>query len=121
VDDNKPVELNEFKYSISDDIDIPAALTHLWNLTHQDIGYPEILRAVFDMDTVLGLGLYKEANAILQHPERKEIKQLILQREKKRKEKNFKEADNIREKLSRKYDVVLEDSAGKTTWMLDEK
>jgi cysteinyl-tRNA synthetase len=52
--------------------------------------------------------------------ERNEINVLIEQREQSRKEKQFEEADKIREKLN-KMKVELIDHKGKTIWMIKEK
>ena len=45
----------------------------------------------------------------------KEINNLILERQNAKKERNFKKADEIREKLLN-LEIILEDQPGKTTW-----
>ena len=52
--------------------------------------------------------------------ERKEIDELIIQREQSRKEKQFEEADKIRDKLN-EMNIELIDHKEKTVWMIKEK
>ncbi|PIZ04292.1 MAG: cysteine--tRNA ligase [Gammaproteobacteria bacterium CG_4_10_14_0_8_um_filter_38_16] len=47
-----------------------------------------------------------------------QVEKLILQRNEARKNKNFKEADRLRDEL-KKRQVVIEDADGKTTWRID--
>jgi cysteinyl-tRNA synthetase len=57
------------------------------------------------MDEVFGLGLLKKEEINIT----KEVKKLAEQREKARKEKNWKEADRLREEITKKG-YILEDT-----------
>ncbi len=96
--------LEEFEKVINDDLDMPGALQVLWNLLRDEKATGK-LRTIEDMDKVLGLDLTKKEKAFIPQ----NIKSLIKEREKYRKEKNFREADKIREKIN-KLGFVLEDT-----------
>ena len=69
----------------------------------------KIINFIKDFDKVIG---------ILEEKEQKlsaELKKLIKEREKARKEKNYKKADKIREDLKRRG-VILEDTNGGVRW-----
>ena len=67
------------------------------------------------MQNILGLKVQE-----ISDEEKNEIDQLISSREKLREEKNFQEADKIRDKLN-EMNVELIDHKGKTIWMKKEK
>ena len=46
----------------------------------------------------------------------KEVGALILERERLRKEKKFKESDELRKQLAEKYRIIVEDGADGTKW-----
>jgi len=90
----------DFEEAINDDLNIPKALGVAWTL----VRYPEKSSQIYDllvkMDSIFGLGIAtaepkKEESVELDA----EIEQLIAQRQQARKEKNWKLADEIRDKL----------------------
>ncbi len=92
----------EFLKYINDDLDTPKALALVWKLIREN----KISKELFlDFDKVLGLGL----NKIKRQTIPKKVKDLAKQREKYRKEKNFKKADQIRREIE-KQGYIIEDT-----------
>jgi cysteinyl-tRNA synthetase len=111
---------NGFIESLDDDLNISGALSSIFNLIKKvniffskgEIGRKnviEIKEFLEDIDNVLCILEKKEENL----PE--DILNLIKEREKARKEKDFKKADLIREKLKEKG-IILEDTPYGTRW-----
>lgn len=103
---------NEFEKAIYDDLNTPKALAIMWkiisayNKNPQKFNPTEILNLLMEFDKIFGLNLKKIK--IERTP--KEINILVKQREKARKNKDFEEADKIREKL-REIGWTIEDTA----------
>jgi cysteinyl-tRNA synthetase len=111
---------NGFIESLDDDLNISGASSSIFNLIKKvniffskgEIGRKnviEIKEFLEDIDNVLCILEKKEENL----PE--DILNLIKEREKARKEKDFKKADLIREKLKEKG-IILEDTPYGTRW-----
>ena len=88
--------LKEFEEAINDDLDTSKALQVLWKLI-RDSKADGKLKTIAKMDEVLGLDLLKKERYEI--PE--QIKKLIKEREDARKKKDFKRADEIREKIKK--------------------
>jgi len=86
--------LKEFKESMDDDLNTPNALQVLWKLVRDKNAKGKFL-TVKKIDEVFCLKLLKKE--IIRIPE--EIKKLVMEREKARKEKNWELADSIRKKI----------------------
>ncbi|MBL7058830.1 cysteine--tRNA ligase [Candidatus Pacearchaeota archaeon] len=95
--------LKEFQEAINEDLEMSKALQALWGLIRNEKSEGKI-NAIKEMDKVLGLDLLKKEKVSVP----KEIKQLADQREKSRKEKKWKEADELRDKIY-KLGYILED------------
>jgi len=114
--------IERFNKFLDDDLSTPRALAELWGLLKEAPATQQTLAAVFDMDSVLALGLKNaclagkssENNGINEEFKR-EIEELIAKRAKAKKEKDFATADNIRQNLKERG-IILEDSPGGTTW-----
>lgn len=97
----------KFHSAISDDLNTPKALAVAWNLINeyhksasrrtQKYDAKAILDLLYDFDKVLGLGL-ADVKPEIAPPE---AQKLLKEREKARKAKDFKKADEIREKIRR--------------------
>lgn len=110
----------EFEDAMDDDLNISGALSHIFefikiintSMMENKIGKKdakEIIQFVHNIDKVLG---------VLEEKEEKlspELKKLIDEREKARKEKDFKKADKLREELKQKG-IVLEDTKEGVRW-----
>ena len=92
---NKPY-LAKFENAINNDLDMPRALAILWELLRDKKALGKI-NTIKKMDEVFGLDLLKKEK--LQIPE--EILKMVGEREKARKQKNFKLADELREKIKK--------------------
>ena len=99
-----------FKSALFDDLNTPKALAVLWNFIKNcsKFTYTDALKLLYEFDEVLGLG-FKEVKL-------SNIPQIILnlvqKREECRREKKWKEADEIREKLKQKGFIIEDTSKG---------
>jgi len=114
--------VKRFEAFLNDDLDTPQALSLLFELMKDDKVPKQDARKTFlDFDRVLGLG-FAETNkqlidnlsgkvrlTIKEAPE--DIKKLLIERENARKSKNWKLADELREKIERKG-YQIEDGDG---------
>lgn len=95
--------LEEFKSAVNDDLNIPGALEVLWKLVRDETSGK--LATISEMDKVLGLDLLKKEE--IKIPE--EIRKLVEERGMYRRQKKFKEADMIREKIN-KLGWIIDDT-----------
>lgn len=97
-DDGKTNEksLEEFKKAINDDLDMPKALQVLWKLL-RDPKADGKYQTIKKMDEVFGLRLLEKEKMEIPG----EVLKLKEEREKARKEKNWKKADELREKIKK--------------------
>ena len=91
---------DEFIKKISNDFNVPQGLVIVQDLLKSELTAPEKLATLLDFDKILGLGLDKIRKEKIIIPE--EIKKLIEQREKARKNKNWEESDKIRKEIYEK-------------------
>ena len=110
----------EFEGAMDDDLNISEALSHIFEfvkrvntmMMENKLGRDaakDIIKSMAEFDKILGVLEEKEENLSA------ELKNLIDEREKARKEKDFKKADEIREELKNKG-IVLEDTKGGIRW-----
>jgi cysteinyl-tRNA synthetase len=90
----------QFLEAINDDLNMPKALSVLWEVVRSDKKTSEKAATVFKFDGVLGLSL-KDSKTIVQKKEKipGEVQKMLEEREKLRKAKKYDEADKIREKI----------------------
>jgi cysteinyl-tRNA synthetase len=99
-----------FLSAINDDLNTPEALSVVWNMVKVDIPTGKKLRSLSMMDEVLGFGLleYREAELRkkpLHIPD--EVKELVRERQQLRKNRQFGQADQLRNKIQKLgYEVV---------------
>ncbi|MFH0979195.1 MAG: cysteine--tRNA ligase [Candidatus Woesearchaeota archaeon] len=89
--------LSEFEKEINEDLNMPNAMAVLWRLL-RDPDAKGKLNAVREMDKVFGLDLLRKEEVTM--PD--DVKDLVEQREKVRKNKDFAAADRIREEIKKK-------------------
>ncbi|GIW58765.1 MAG: cysteine--tRNA ligase [Candidatus Dojkabacteria bacterium] len=100
----------KFINALEDDFNIAVGLSVLWEVLSSNLS-PEDKRAtILDFDKVLGLDLELENNKDNDIKITPELRKLLDKREKARKEKNFTEADRIRDELVEKYGLVVIDT-----------
>ena len=90
---------NRFHQAINDDLNIPLAMSVVWEAVKYADKSPKIAKLLEKFDTVLGIKITekKEQKAISE-----EILELVEQRKKARQEKNWAESDRLRDLISEK-------------------
>ncbi len=92
---------NDFQTAVNDDLNMPQALAVVWQVVNSDNPTSAKSESIFKFDEILGLSL-KDSGKILKFREKEmpdDIKKLLIKRDILRKEKNYAEADKIREKV----------------------
>ena len=97
VDENKFLEFNnKFKEAISNNLNTSSALTCLYDVLKSDINDYTKIKLIEKFDEVLSLDLLK--SDIIEIPD--EILKLVEERNNYKKDKNFEEADKVRDKIT---------------------
>jgi cysteinyl-tRNA synthetase len=86
--------LTKFEKAINNDLDMPKALSVLWNLVRDKKAQGKI-KTIKEMDRIFGLNLLKKEEIKIPA----EIKKLVAEREQARKNKDFKKSDQLRQKI----------------------
>ena len=89
--------LKEFEKAIEDDLNMPHALQVLWKLVRDEKASGKI-QTIKKMDEVFGLDLLKVEK--IKIPD--DVKKLVKEREDARKKRDFKKADELRNKIKKK-------------------
>ncbi len=101
--------LDKFTKQINDDLNTPKALATLWEvLKDEKLEDGEKYGLVKELDKVLGLGLFELKKDKIP----KEIFDLAKEREKSRKEQDWKKADKLRDSISKKGYLVEDTKEG---------
>jgi cysteinyl-tRNA synthetase len=95
----------------NNNLDTPGALSLIWTMLKSDIKEEEKIGTLLYFDQILGLKLDEKIYLEIEDLP-KEIKNLIEERERLRKEKKYKEADEIREKLKNMGYIVIDSIEG---------
>ncbi len=97
-----------FHSAINDDLDMPQAISIVWELIRDNSVSPEVKRStLIQFDKVLGLSLDNPPEIRIEIPD--EIWELVEERERARREKNWEKADRIREEIKSKG-YIIEDT-----------
>ena len=88
----------KFHEAINDDMNMPLAMSYVWEAIKYEKKNKEIAKLLLEFDKVLGVKIDKEEKSSEEIPE--EILKLVEQRKKAREEKNWEESDKIRDKIS---------------------
>ena len=98
----------DFDEAVNDDLNIPRALGVVWNIVRYGKKSKDLHDLLLEMDSILGLDIsnVKENRNDEIDPE---IEELVNQRQQARKDKNWKLADEIRDKL-KGMGITLEDT-----------
>ena len=108
---------NKFLDAINDDLNMPLAMSTVWELARNHLKSKKISDLLLDFDRVLGLDLknsekYLEEQNKVELPD--EIADLLEKRKKTRKEKNWQLSDEIRDVLKEKGYIVKDTKEGMT-------
>ena len=90
-----------FHNAINDDLNMPEALSILWEVVKIEKKSKKIANLILKMDSVLGLDLVNSKKYIEEKQEDipEEIKELVEERAKQKLNKNYEKADEIRNKI----------------------
>jgi len=107
----------DFEDAINDDLNIPRAIGVAWNVARYGTKAYNLYELLLKMDSVFGLDFDKAAEKVDNAAQEldPEIEELINRRQQARKEKNWKVADEIRDKL-REMGIQLEDTPQGVKW-----
>ena len=98
IDDNKINEYkNKFKEALGNDLNMPDALSILYDVLKDDISNNTKIKLVEDFDTVLSLDLLKEEEINKELEEK--VNELIEIRNNYKNEKNYEKADEVRKEI----------------------
>ena len=89
----------EFLEAINNDLNTPRALAVVQKLLKSDLSNKQKLSTVLDFDNVLGLDMEDRMKRVIKN---EFVENLINERKKARKEKNFEESDRLREEIEKK-------------------
>lgn len=105
--------MKEFTDAINDDINIPMALGVLWKMVKEPL-CSDIYFKALEMDKVLGLSLDRTDEYLqsIKEDVPKDIKELAEARLNAKKEKNWAEADRLREEITSKGYSILDNKDG---------
>ena len=103
-----------FKESINDDLNAPRALAVMWAVIKDDhLGNTQKLDLLLNFDRVLGLGIEDIKEEIEPFSEiEREVKTLLEERQKARKEKNWKLSDELRNRIIEKGYTISDTPEG---------
>jgi len=105
---------NKFLKELYNDINTPKAIAIMWELINdKKTNNKTKLKTLTNFDQVLSLGI-KKIKPKKEQPIPQKIKQLFKEREKHRKNKNWKKSDEIRKQLN-KLDYQIKDTQKKST------
>ena len=108
--------MKEFEEAINDDLNIPKAMSTIWNIIRNPKKSKELFQLLIEMDKILGLDIDKaDRKNTDADPITEEIRKLIEERQKARKERNWTLADKIRDEL-KVMGIVLEDTPDGVKW-----
>ena len=107
IDDKEKIEKIEEKFheAINDDMNMPLAMSYVWELARYEKKNPEISKMLKKFDTVLGIKIDKE-DTKNQKEIPQEILDLVEQRKIARQNKDWARSDELRDLINKKgYDI----------------
>jgi cysteinyl-tRNA synthetase len=108
----------DFKEAITDDLNIPKALGIAWNVIRYDTKSAELYDLLLSFDKVLGLDIAKTEEKVKKEKDNiyeelePEIRKMVDERQEARKQKNWKVADEIRNKLKDMGIILIDTPQG---------
>lgn len=101
---------NKFHEAINDDLNMPQAISIVWEVIKNNIKSKQFAELLKKFDTVLGIKIDEISNRIDKIPE--EILELVEQRKKARENKDWKESDRLRDLIIEKGYIVKDTKDG---------
>ncbi len=104
----------EFHKAINDDLNMPLAMSVVWEVIKNPTKSPKLAQLLKKFDTVLALDVDKHINTTKEIIFRQDIIELAEKRKKARLEKNWAEADRLRDELASKGYSIKDTKDGYT-------
>lgn len=108
---------DKFKEAINDDLNIPLALSYIWEIIKNENKSKQFADLILEFDEVLGLDL-KNSSAYLRTKQEiilpDEISELVEKRNNARKEKNWELSDILRDEIKNKGYIIKDTKDGIT-------
>ncbi len=101
----------DFLDAVSQDLNIPKAVSIMWDMLGSDLKDDVKAATLFKMDQVLGLRIAENAKRLTQIPP--SVMKMVVEREKLRKQKKFTQADHLRNRIEN-FGYEVKDEEGKT-------
>ncbi|MFH1426135.1 MAG: cysteine--tRNA ligase [Candidatus Kerfeldbacteria bacterium] len=100
-----------FMDMVNDDLNMPQALAVMWEMMKSDNGPSAKAATLYAMDLILGLGLKEQAEELRAKLDEagKEVEELLEKRTQARSDKNYEQADEIRDQIQ-KMGFIVEDT-----------
>ena len=98
-----------FHKAINDDLNMPLAMSYVWETAKFEKKFPEVAKLLMKFDTVLGIRIDKQEE---QKEIPQEISELLEQRRKARENKDWTKSDEIRDLISEKGYIVKDTKNG---------
>ena len=98
-----------FHKAINDDLNMPLAMSYVWETAKFEKKSPEVAKLLMNFDTVLGISINKQEE---QKEIPQEISELLEQRRKARENKDWAKSDEIRDLISEKGYIVKDTKNG---------
>ena len=117
--------MSEFLEALYDDLNTPKALAVLngwFEKLKKDLPNDLIVHLIESAINILGLNLKEEKNNsenVINENKKKVIEKMIEDRQIARQNKDFKKADEIRDKL-KKMNILIDDTTEGTKWILND-
>lgn len=105
-EEQKTIYINKFKDCLNDDLNTANAISLIYEVLKQDINETTKRQIITSYDEVLSLNLTKENKKEI---DKSCIEEMINKRSEAKKNKNFREADSIREELA-SQGIILKDT-----------
>lgn len=105
----------DFEEAINDDLNIPRALGVVWNIIRYGKKSKELFELLVHMDSILGLDIAKAGEDEKTEQLDPVIEKLVGERQQARKDKNWKLADELRDRL-KDMGIILEDTPQGVKW-----
>ena len=98
-----------FHKAINDDLNMPLAMSYVWEAAKFEKKSPEVAKMLAKFDTILGIDIEKQEK---QKEIPQEISELLEQRRKARENKDWAKSDEIRDLISQKGYIVKDTKNG---------
>jgi len=102
----------KFHQAINDDLNMPVAMSVVWDVIKNPIKSQELAKLLLKFDTVLGLRLKDSKTEKNEHTLPEEIKYLVEKRKQAREDKDWELSDKIRDELKEKGYIIKDTKNG---------